>query len=205
MFLAPASISVSGISGSGKTHFTFKLIKNRNEMFTPPPGKIMYCYGVWQSAFSEIENIVEFKEGLPTKEDIEEFADGNHNLMILDDLMSEISESKIAEKIFTMYSHHKNITVLYLNQNIFFKGKTARTISLNLHYMVLFRNPRDVNQIKVLAHQTGLKKALTEAYSEICLKPYGYLVLDLSPKCIENHQITTEIFPDEYKIIYVST
>ena len=57
--------------------------------------------------------------------------------------------------------------------------------------------------IKVLAHQTGLKKALTEAYSEICLKPYGYLVLDLRPKCIENHQITTEIFPDEYKIIYV--
>ena len=71
--------------------------------------------------------------------------------------------------------------------------------------MVLFRNPRDVNQIKVLTYQTGVKKTLTEAYTEICLKPYRYLVLDLNPKYIENHQITTEIFPDVYKIIYVST
>jgi UDP-N-acetyl-D-mannosaminuronic acid transferase (WecB/TagA/CpsF family) len=38
-------------------------------------------------------------------------------------------------------------------QNLFHRGKHHRTISLNAHYMVLFKNQRDVSQIMALAHQ----------------------------------------------------
>ena len=203
MFHSPTSISITGCSGSGKTYFTFRLIENRNELFSVPPIKIMYRFGVWHSMFAGYEKSIDFREGLPNKEEIGEFADSNHNLLILDDLMMEIIDSKEAAKIFTMYSHHMNISVIFLNQNMFSQGKAARTISLNLHYMIIFRNPRDTNQIRVLAQQTGLRKALIEAFEEESAKKYGYLVLDLSPESSENYQISTNIFPCEYKTVYI--
>ena len=56
-------------------------------------------------------------------------------------------------KVFTERSHHQNISVIFMTQNIFHQGKTARTISLNTQYMVLFENARDPQQIKTLAKQ----------------------------------------------------
>ena len=35
----------------------------------------------------------------------------------------------------------------------FCQGKFSRTISLNTNYLILFKNPRDNNQISVLARQ----------------------------------------------------
>ena len=42
---------------------------------------------------------------------------------------------------------------VYIIQKLFQKGKYHRTISLNAHYMVLFKNPRDVSQIYSIAQQ----------------------------------------------------
>jgi hypothetical protein len=53
------------------------------------------------------------------------------------------SEVAAAASLFTKKSHHRNISVMYIEQNLFHKGKNHRTISLNAHYMVLFKNPRD--------------------------------------------------------------
>jgi len=53
-------------------------------------------------------------------------------LLIIDDLMSETNQ--LVANIFTNISHHRNINVLYLTQNLFDKNRFARTISLNAHY-----------------------------------------------------------------------
>jgi hypothetical protein len=50
--------------------------------------------------------------------------------------------------LFAKKSHHRNISVMYIVQNLFHR----RTISLNAHYMVLFKNLIDVSQIMALAH-----------------------------------------------------
>jgi len=50
-------------------------------------------------------------------------------------------------------SHHKNVSVVYLAQNLFPKNKFARTMSLHAHYMVLFKNPRDTTQFANLVRQ----------------------------------------------------
>jgi len=47
--------------------------------------------------------------------------------------------------MFTKISHHRNVSVVYLTQNVFDKNKYARTISLNAHYLVLIKNPRDAS------------------------------------------------------------
>jgi hypothetical protein len=43
------------------------------------------------------------------------------------------------------HPHHRNISVMYIVQNLFHRGKHHRTIGLNAHYMVVFKNPRDVS------------------------------------------------------------
>ena len=60
--------------------------------------------------------------------------------------------------VFTERSHHHNISVIFMTQNIFHPGRKARTISLNTQYMVLFDNPRDRKQIKTLAMQISPDK-----------------------------------------------
>jgi hypothetical protein len=42
---------------------------------------------------------------------------------------------------------------MLITQNVFNRNKYYRTINLNTHYMVLFKNPRDMSQIMALAHQ----------------------------------------------------
>ena len=68
--------------------------------------------------------------------------------------------------VFTKISHHRNLSVVYLTQNIFYKNKQTRTLSLNSNYIVLFRNARDATQVSNLARlmYPGNRAFMIEAY-----------------------------------------
>ena len=198
-FKHPFTATVAGPTGCGKTQFTFKLIENANEMLSPPPSKIYYCYGEYQSLFANYPHVI-FNEGLP---DITNFDGRQPVLLVIDDLMQETNDT--VANIFTKISHHRNVSVLYLTQNIFPKNKYARTISLNSHYLVLFKNPRDAGQIAVLSRQmypNGSKFAV-EGFRDATAKPYGYLLIDMKPDTDEKHRLRTNIFPGELTHVYV--
>lgn len=206
-FNSCTTISISGTTGSGKTTFVRKLIQNMSEMFEPvTPRRVLYCYGVYQNEYQVMESrfpFVTFQKGLPSDSDIEELS-GDHNLIVIDDLMNELINNKDMEKLFTQGAHHKKLSVLYLNQNMYCQGKHSRTINLNTHYLVLLKNPRDVSQIQCLGKQAfpGKSQTLIEAYNDCMRKPYGYLVLDLSPHSEEDYRIRTGVFPDETCVVY---
>ena len=191
---APFSLGMIGMSGSGKSVLTFRLIENAEQMISPPPEEIIYCYGEYQEIFDNYRH-VNFHEGLP---DLNEFV-GNKKpiLMVLDDLMSEWNEE--ISKLFTKYSHHRNISVVYLSQNLFSKNKHARVISLNTHYLVLMRNTRDATQISTLSRQMFPKNAgyMIDAYNDAVRPNYGYLFVDLKPNTDDRIRLRTRIFPDE--------
>ena len=65
------------------------------------------------------------------------------NLIVLNDLMVQSGKEKRIADLFTKESHHRNLSVIYIVQNIFHQGKEMRNISLNAHYIVLFKSPRD--------------------------------------------------------------
>ena len=138
-------------------------------MVSPPVDKIMYCYEEYQRVFNEYPDIV-FHEGLP---DISQFDGHLKILLILDDLMSETNDS--VSNIFTKVSHHRNVSVMYLTQNLFYKSKQTRTMSLNAHYIVLFKHPRVAMQVSSLARQMyqGQNKFLAEAFKAATEKPFG--------------------------------
>ena len=79
-------------------------------------------------------------------------------------------------------------------------------MSLNTHYIVMFKNPRDAGQVATLARQMypGKGNFVVEAYKDATKEPYGYLLIDLKPETDENYRIRTKIFPDdERQYVYV--
>jgi len=146
----PFTAVVVGPTGCGKTKWVLRLVNNARDVIEPPPESIWYCDGEYQPIFSEYRH-VNFQEGLSDMSH-EVFYGRCPTLLIIDDLMSETNQ--LLANIFTKISHHRNISVLYLTQNLFDKNRFARTISLNAHYYVLFKNPRDAIQFATLARQT---------------------------------------------------
>ena len=127
---APNSLfTIVGGTGTGKSSWVFKLnfLRNLPYMFgDTPTKKVMYCYGIYQPLFDEIERVIPailFHEGLPDKEEMMELSRDGHALLILDDLMHEVSNSKDMLDLFCQYSHHMGISVMYLTQNLFQQGR----------------------------------------------------------------------------------
>ena len=197
----PFTAILAGPTGSGKSLFVLRFIKEVKKMMLPPPENIVYCYGEYQPIFNNYPYVT-FNEGLPH---IDQFDGKQSTLLIIDDLMSETNDS--VSNLFTKVSHHRNVSIMYLSQNLFYRSKQNRTMSLNAHYIVLFKNPRDANQIATLARQMypGKKsKFPVEAVRDATEKPYGYLLIDLKPDTDEKIRVRTNIFPDDERhYVYV--
>jgi hypothetical protein len=185
--------TVAGPTSSGKTWFVFRLIKHVESMITPPPEKIVYCYGEFQPTFAEFPAI-EFQEGLPN---VDQFDGRQRVLLIIDDLMNEADQNVC--NLFTKLSHHRNVSVVFITQNLFHKNKFVRTMNLNTHYVVMFKNPRDAGQVAILARQMypGKSQFVVEAFEDATKEPYGYLLIDLRPDTDDRYRIRTKIFPDD--------
>ena len=61
-FKHPFTAIMAGPTGYGKTLFTFRLLNEAQDMITPRPQRIMYCYSEYQDVFSDYPEI-EFNEG----------------------------------------------------------------------------------------------------------------------------------------------
>jgi hypothetical protein len=112
--------------------------------------------------------------------------------------MSETKGNKVAN-LFTKGSHHTNTSVIYIVQNIFNKNQEMRTISLNAHYIALFKSPRDVTQVRYLNSQMfpDHPKFLTAVYKQACGEAHGYFVLDTSQYAQEELKVRSKIFPQD--------
>ena len=81
-----------------------------------------------------------------------------------------------------------------------------RTLSLNTHYIILFKNPRDRLQIATLGRQMypGKSQFLIESFNDATKNAYGYLMIDLKPTTSEKLRIRTSIRPDDTQLVYIN-
>ena len=172
MFNSPSTAVICGPTSSGKTQLTYKIIENHEQLFTKKVDQIIWCYAVYQKEYENFPNVT-FHEGIL---DVSKLDKTKHKVIILDDLMTEMNET--VAKTFTVYSHHMNISVFFITQNLFFKNKFMRDVSLNTQYLFLFARRRDTQQIAVLATQMfpTQRKAFMETYKEETSKKYCYLL-----------------------------
>lgn len=197
-FEHPFTTIIAGPSGCGKTQFVCNFFKHIKSICNENFNNILWCYDEMQPAYN-IDGVT-YHEGIP---DLTMFDGKYPQLIIIDDLMRE-SDGRIVD-IFTKGSHHRNLSVFYITQNLFHQGKGQRDISLNSKYIVYFKNPRDKTQIRYLARQLVPEnpKFVEDAYRDATNKPHGYLMIDLKQSTEEMYRFKTEIFPNVYTICYV--
>lgn len=159
-------------------------------MFDVDFDRIIWCYAL-ESSIPQIESIDEYVKGVPS---ITENETNEKKLYILDDLASEADSEEISN-LFTRNSHHLNISVILLSQNLYQKGSHTRTISLNAKYLVVFKQPRDSSQIGFLARQMAQSnsKEIIRIYNEATKRPHGYLLFDFTQDCNELLRYRTDI------------
>jgi len=193
----PSSILVVGPSGCGKTVFTKKLLEDNLDLFETPPKSIHYCYGAWQPKFADMP--FQFHEGIPELEELDAWFPKGQGILVLDDLMDEGSHDKRVLDLFTKLSHHRDITVLYLCQDMFPAGKYAKSISRNAHHVIAFKNPRDqlgVRNLLLQSFPTCWKECL-ETYQGCTQEPFGYMWLDLHPASGDEERVLSHVLKDQ--------
>jgi len=206
IFKQPFTCTLAWPTGAGKTILLQKILINKKEIFGIEPDRIVVCYRSWQPAydvFNLLETSVEFVQGLIN---VEMFDKEQNNLLIIDDLMDECKDNKDIATLFSVHSHHKNISVFLVTQNIFMQGICARDINLNSTNLIIFNNPRDRQQIRVLGQQMFPKKTLgfMEIFDDAIKQQdgHGYLFLDFKQQTQERMRIQTGIIPGDERIIY---
>ena len=184
---------IAGGTGSGKTFLVSYMLQHLSDLYDKIPKKIYVCYSRDQNlydSFSELTSVpIEFIQGLP-----QNLVTEPGSLLIIDDLQSE---SALISHWFTKSSHHYNTNVIFITQNLFLKHPEFRTISLNSHYLIIFKNPRDMSQIANLAKQIkpGHAKFLVDSYRDATYNPHCYLVIDLKQSTPEHLRFRSNIDP----------
>ena len=203
-FKHPFSMVVSGPSGSGKSVWTKKLLLS--SLIQPSPERIIWCYGQWQPLYDNIRKRIpriEFVNGIPDHHNDQHYIDvSKRNVLVFDDLMTEAKCDQRIADLFTKGSHHRNISVVYLTQNLFPQGKACRDIILNTQYMVLFNNPIDRQQVATLARRIypSTSAFFMKRFERATSYPYGHLVIDLNSDTPEKDRLHTEIFDTTKKM-----
>ena len=199
----PFTCIVAGCTQSGKTVWVKSLLENAQKTISPTPQRIIWCYGQWQPSYFDMMRTmpgIEFNQGIPEDIDNADYLDvSQRNLIVLDDLMAQSGKDKRISDLFTKGSHHRNLSIIYIVQNIFHQGKEMRNISLNAHYIVLFKSPRDKQQISMLARQVnpGRVQEFMRSFEDATRRPHGYLMLDLKPTTDDQQRLKTNILPGE--------
>lgn len=202
-FKSPCTVSIVGPTCSGKTCLMYKIIEARKSMFSEEVNNIYWFYNTYQDSFDKYEKEIQFFHGL---EQLSSVVRDNekHSLIILDDLLECLNLD--ISKLFTQLAHHRNISVFFLSQILFPKNPIARTISLNLHYLILFKNKRDTLSISRLGCQLfpGNVGKFINIYKRETAPKFGYLLINVHPESTGScPSIHKGILPHEMEKVFI--
>jgi hypothetical protein len=116
--------------------------------------------------------------------------------------MTEAKCDQRIDDLFTKGSHHRNLSIVYLTQNLFPQGKACRDIALNTQYPVLFNNPIDRQQVATLARRIypASHAIFMKQFEQAAAHPYGHLVIDLKSSTREHDRLRSNIFDTNKRI-----
>ena len=123
-------------------------------------------------------------------------------MIVFDDNCQEISNEKDFVKLATA-GRHKNFHVIYVKHNIFQQSKQSCTIDLNTTHLILFKSPRDIQQIDYSGRQLNNAKFLPHAYQLATKEDFGHLLIGLDPKTSEFLRWSSNIVLPSPTIFYL--
>lgn len=195
-----STFQVVGPSGCGKTFFVTQLLANARGIFKTP---IRHTYWIMGCEDGESGKTSEQLDTLKDMTILNGFSKDWQSLpkrgdaLVIDDLYAESTKETNFNNLFTKIARHREVTVIFITQNLFHQGGQHRTRNLNVHYLVIFKNPRDCTAIDYVGRQafTSNRKFLVDAYHDATNgKPNGYLFIDFTQSCPEHLRVRTDIF-----------
>ena len=203
-----AIFQVVGPSGSGKTHFVCKLLQNQDK-FKSKFNQIYWHQGgggengLTKNEFCKLKGIKVingFDENWASR-----LRKGD--VIVIDDLFQEANKETEFTNLFTKIARHREVTVIFITQNLFHQGGHHRTRNLNVHYLVLFKNPRDQTVIDFVARQAYPhdKKYLVDSFHDATKNAHGYIFIDFTQQCPDDERVKTDIFNQKGITVYKQT
>ena len=172
----------------GKTELKFQI--NLRNTFYPKFKSIYYFYQHEQPKYSSIERNLKI---FFTKFSGFDFISQLKNcLLVFGVSCEEIFNDKEFSKLATA-GRHRKISVLYVKHNLFQQSKWSRTIVLNTAHIILFKSPRDIQQITYIGKQLNNPSFLEESYELAAKLPFGHLLFDSDPKTSDSLRYCSNI------------
>ena len=123
-------------------------------------------------------------------------------LLVFDDSCEDIYNDKEFVRLATA-GRHRGIDVIYVKHNLFQQSRWSRTIDLNTSHIILFKSPRDVQQLDLLGRQLNVSKILRN-YQELATRDsFGHLIIDLDPRTSDCLRYCSNITPPEPTVFYL--
>jgi hypothetical protein len=193
-----SSMIVAGPTQAGKTTFVHELLNLRHLIFKEPITSIYWVCNEYPKY--DVRRDVEYIVGLPT--DGFDFVRRN-SIVVIDDLMMEAKDSSAITNLFTKVTHHLNCFVIYITQNYFTSTCEDVTRRRNVQYVVLFKNPADVSQIRTIGQKMfpTEPRFLTSTYTNAVSRPHGYLLLDLRQETPDILRVRSNILLHQFPMM----
>ena len=143
---------------SGKTYFVEQNLEHNPIVYEEQKSiRNFWYYNQWQVCYKELKKFlgksIRFERGVSElTEDLCEINSRYNNMIFLDDLMVEATDSPVID-ISIVYGRSPNASVILLLQNIFPIGKNNTDISQNAWYLDLFRSSGDRKQIRIIGER----------------------------------------------------
>ena len=120
-------------------------------------------------------------------------------MLIFDDSCEKICNSKAFVDIATT-GRHRGLSTIYIKHNLFHQSKLGIEVQLRNTHIFLFKSPRDLMQVATLSTQLGLGSELVDWYQNATSVPFGYLLINLSPRTVDRlrYCINTGSIPQNF-------
>ena len=191
-------MAVVGPSGSGKTRLIYKMLTGPT--FYPRFNKIYYFYQEYQTIYDDMQRYLNI-EFIPCI-DFDMIEKLENCLLIFDDSCEEVYDERRFSKLATS-GRHKKVNVIYIKHNLFHQSKNSRTIDLNTTHVILFKSPRDVNQVEHFGRQMNNAAFLKDSFVKATSVTFGHLMIDFNPRTSDSLRFASNIVGPAPSVFYI--
>ena len=178
--ISPFAAFIIGCTGSGKSMTILRWLRYPDRVFREKFRNIYYFYGSCHQKIFNHKKLshVKFSNNMKL---LAKLIKTRHPkpgiLIVLDDLMTKMANDKTILDLYTKGSHHNNISVINVVQNIFFKSPLMVTLKENSQYYFV-KLVINEQKIKLLATHIGAPD-LVAAYNDSTMRDrYAGVLVD---------------------------
>ena len=195
-------VFISGSSSAGKTYFAKQLLSAN--LFNVK--RIYYFHPDIQETFpidwcNDFSTKIVCQAGLPTMDDISQMP--VHSVIVLDDLFTEVAQSKLMSYLFRVLSSKKKLHVIVMTQRYYAEGSQGLNIRNCSNFHILMSNADARTNMRV-AFSMGLEKDIRKAIEVNKSKLYPYIAIDRTNQARVNGLVVYTDFIEKIKKVVIN-